>query len=264
MYSAASPRLMIHSAMARRLDAEGHVLGVDGAGGVVVAADAADTAGDEVGVARVLALHEDAVAAEDRRGAVALGDLPVGEVDLGVDAEAAHDPGDRVPGHLQASAFQASVSSLSVRPSCFQVPAIGVIGSTGSLGGHHRCAQRRLRRAFLAESGAIVRLLQPLEDLPADAHRRFLRLDIVHLEEPFGVVVAVFVAELEAALRDQADSAPLCGRRPRTRPRSAAATPGCHRAAPPERTGFRPPRGRLRAAAPCAARLRAGRSARSR
>src|SRR5262249_8613694 len=36
-------------------DAEGHVLGVDGAGGVVVAADAADAAGDEVGVARVLA-----------------------------------------------------------------------------------------------------------------------------------------------------------------------------------------------------------------
>ena len=59
----------------RRPDAERHVLRVGGAGGVVVAADAADAAGDEVGVARVLALHEDAVAAEDRRGAVALGDL---------------------------------------------------------------------------------------------------------------------------------------------------------------------------------------------
>ena len=83
-----------------RADAEGHVLGVAGTGGVVVAADAADPAGDEVGVARVLPLHEDAVAAEDRRGAVALGDLAVGEVDLGVDAQAAHDPGDRVPRHL--------------------------------------------------------------------------------------------------------------------------------------------------------------------
>ena len=90
----------------RRPDAEGHVLGVDGAGGVVVAADAADAAGDEVGVARVLALHEDAVAAEDRRRAVALDDLLVREVDLGVDAQAADDAGDRVPGHLdQLAAF---------------------------------------------------------------------------------------------------------------------------------------------------------------
>ena len=42
---------------------------------MVVAADPADPAGDEMGVARILALHEDAVAAEDRRGAVTLGDL---------------------------------------------------------------------------------------------------------------------------------------------------------------------------------------------
>ena len=87
-------------AQVRRPDAVGHVLGVDRAGGVVVAADPADPAGDEVRVAGVLALHEDAVAAEDRGGAVALRD-PLGlEVDLGVDAEAADDPGDRVPGHL--------------------------------------------------------------------------------------------------------------------------------------------------------------------
>ena len=94
----------------RRLDAEGHVLRVGGAGGVVVAADAADAAGDEVGVARILALHEDAVAAEDRRGAVALGHLPVVEVDLGEDAQAAHDPGDRVPVHLHQIALSCSAS----------------------------------------------------------------------------------------------------------------------------------------------------------
>jgi hypothetical protein len=87
-------------AQIRRADAEGHVLGVAGAGGVVVAADAADAAGDEVRVARVLALHEDAVTAKDRRRTVALGDLAVGEVDLGVDAQAADDARDRVPGHL--------------------------------------------------------------------------------------------------------------------------------------------------------------------
>src|ERR1700716_2186748 len=100
MYSDASPRLTIHSPHRGGADPEGHVLGVAGAGGVVVAADPADPAGDEVGVAGVLALHEDAVAAEDRRGAVALDDLALGEVDLGVDAQAAHDPRDRVPRHL--------------------------------------------------------------------------------------------------------------------------------------------------------------------
>jgi hypothetical protein len=48
----------------RRLDPVGHLLGVVGAGGVVVTADAADAGGDEAGVARVLALHEHRVAAE--------------------------------------------------------------------------------------------------------------------------------------------------------------------------------------------------------
>ncbi len=84
----------------RRLDAERHVLRVSGAGGVIVAADAADAAGDEVRVARILALHENAVAAKDGGGAVAFRDLPVFEVDLGEDSQAAHDAGDRVPVHL--------------------------------------------------------------------------------------------------------------------------------------------------------------------
>src|SRR5215472_6185917 len=84
----------------RRADAIGHVLVVDRAGRVVVTADPADPAGDEVRVARVLALHEDAVAAEDRRGAVALGDRLGLEVDLGVDTQAAYDPRDGIPRHL--------------------------------------------------------------------------------------------------------------------------------------------------------------------
>ena len=84
----------------RRTHAKRHVLRIGGAGGVVVAADAADAAGDEVRVARILALHEDAVAAEDRRGAVALGHLALAEVDFGEDAQAADDPGDRIPIHL--------------------------------------------------------------------------------------------------------------------------------------------------------------------
>src|SRR5262249_12095329 len=84
----------------------GHVLVVDRAGRVVVTADAADAAGDEVRVPWVLALHEDAVSAEDRRRAVALDDLLLLEVNLGVYTEAADDLGDRIPGHLhQAGVF---------------------------------------------------------------------------------------------------------------------------------------------------------------
>ena len=76
-------------AQRRRLDAVGHVLVQARARAVVVAADAADAARDEVRVARIDPLHEDVEAAEDHRGAVALEHLLVGEVDLGVDAEAA-------------------------------------------------------------------------------------------------------------------------------------------------------------------------------
>ena len=81
----------------RRLHAEGHVLGVHAAGRVVVAADAADPAGDEMRVARILAPHEDAVAAKDRRGGVAFDDAAIFKIDLRVNAEAADNPGDRDP-----------------------------------------------------------------------------------------------------------------------------------------------------------------------
>jgi hypothetical protein len=67
---------------------------------MIVAADAADTAGDKVCVSRIFAFHENAVTAEDGGGAVALGNLTLAEVNLGEDAEAAHDPGDRIPIHL--------------------------------------------------------------------------------------------------------------------------------------------------------------------
>ena len=87
-------------AQVRRLHPVGHVLGVDRADRVVVPADAADAAGDEVRVARVLALHEHAVAAEERGGALALHHLPVVEVYLGVDPQVADDARDRVPRHV--------------------------------------------------------------------------------------------------------------------------------------------------------------------
>ena len=108
----------------RRLHAVRHVLRVHRAGRVVVTADPADAAGDEVRVAGVLAPHEHAVATEDRRGAVALGHPLLLEVDLRVDAEAAHDPGDRVPGHLHQAA--AVAGSLRLRCHVGAAPFLGV------------------------------------------------------------------------------------------------------------------------------------------
>jgi hypothetical protein len=85
-------------------------LRVTGASGVVVSADAADATGDEVRVAGVFALHENAVAAKDRRGAVTLGDLFVFKIDLGKDAQATHDSGDGIPVHFdEVSSLNRSV-----------------------------------------------------------------------------------------------------------------------------------------------------------
>ena len=84
-----------------------------------------------------------------------------------------------------------------------------MVRGAGPFGGDHRRAQGRLRRTLLTERGTVVRLLLALEDLAADAERRLLGLDRVDLEPALGVVVAILVAQLVAALRDQADPAPL-------------------------------------------------------
>ena len=88
-----------------RPDTEGHVLGISCAGGMVVAADAANAAGNEVGISRIFTLHEDTVSTEDRRRAVTLGNLPVLEINFGENSQAAHDPGDRIPIHLHQISF---------------------------------------------------------------------------------------------------------------------------------------------------------------
>ena len=67
---------------------------------MIIAADPADSAGNEVCVAGILVLHEDAVTSEDRGGTVALNDFPVREIDLGEDPQTPNDSGDRVPRHL--------------------------------------------------------------------------------------------------------------------------------------------------------------------
>src|ERR1700723_2149376 len=87
------------------LHSKRHVLRVGGAGGMVVSTDAADAAGNKVSIPRILSLHENAVTAKDRGGTVTFSNLSFAEVDLGKDAEAAHDPGNRIPIHLYQLAF---------------------------------------------------------------------------------------------------------------------------------------------------------------
>jgi hypothetical protein len=53
-----------------------------------------------MGVAGILPLHEDAVAAEDRGVTVTFDDLAVVEIDLRMNAQAADDPRDWIPRHL--------------------------------------------------------------------------------------------------------------------------------------------------------------------
>src|SRR5437870_9388446 len=89
------------------------------------------------------------------------------------------------------------------------MPAVSVVSGTGALRRDHRGPQRRQGGALLAERRALVRLFQALEHLPADAHRRFLRLDVVHLKQALGVVRTILVAQLVTALRNNADAAPL-------------------------------------------------------
>src|SRR6202140_4360496 len=84
----------------RGLDTVGHILCVNRAGGVVITADTADAAGDEVGITRIFALHKKTVASKDRRSAMAFRYFPILEVDLGIDAKAANDACNRIPRHL--------------------------------------------------------------------------------------------------------------------------------------------------------------------
>jgi hypothetical protein len=67
---------------------------------VIVAADAADSTGNKMRIARVFAPHENAVAPKNGRCAVTIDDLIAAEVYFRVNAEAADDTGDRIPSHL--------------------------------------------------------------------------------------------------------------------------------------------------------------------
>ena len=124
----------------RRPDAERHVLRVAGAGRMVVTADAADAAGNEMRVARVFAFHENAVAAKDRGRAVAFGDLAIGEIDLRINSEAAHDPGNRIPIHFDEAALRTLASKRQRRSlwPCVMSPVLCVSKLSSKLAADNR------------------------------------------------------------------------------------------------------------------------------
>src|SRR5262245_9010618 len=90
----------------------------------------------------------------------------------------------------------------------YQMRAVVVVSGAGAFGRNHRRPKRRLRRTLRAECGAIHRLLQPLQHLPADADLGLARADVFHLKTAIGVVIPEGVAELVAALGNDADAAP--------------------------------------------------------
>ena len=80
---------------------------------MIVAANAADAAGDEMRVARVFALHENAVAAKNGGGGVALRDLAILKIYLGENTKTADNPGYWIPIHFDEIArglFRARVN----------------------------------------------------------------------------------------------------------------------------------------------------------
>src|SRR4051812_13527357 len=84
-----------------------------------------------------------------------------------------------------------------------------VIGGARSLAGNHGRAERRPRRAFLAESRTIPRALQSSQNEPANARGRFAGHDVGNIEKPFGIVIAKLVSNAIAGFRYHADPAPI-------------------------------------------------------
>src|SRR5262249_61661269 len=69
-------------------------------------------------------------------------------------------------------------------------PAVRVVRRACALGRNHRGAERMLGSTGRAERRAVVRLLQPAQDLAADAVSRLEGLDGADIEPTLGVPVA--------------------------------------------------------------------------
>src|SRR5579862_1549334 len=102
-----------------------------------------------------------------------------------------------------------SVAAVSGMISGNGMASVLVISGAGALGRNHGRAQRRHRRAALAERRTIDRLLQPLQDQRADAFLRFLGMPVLHPVNAFGVKVRKLLAQPVSAPGDLPDAAPL-------------------------------------------------------
>src|SRR2546423_9973505 len=89
------------------------------------------------------------------------------------------------------------------------MPAIRVIRGTRAFGGNHSCSQGSQGCAPGSERRTIVRLLNSLQNLPADANGRLLRVNLFDFEKPLGIVIPIFPTQLVPALGDPSHSAPL-------------------------------------------------------
>src|SRR5947209_2916284 len=76
-----------------------------------------------------------------------------------------------------------------------QVPPVGVVRGAGALRRNHGGPERCIWRALPPESGAVARLLDAPQNLPADADRGLVRLDVLDFEATLGVVIAVLPAQ---------------------------------------------------------------------
>lgn len=84
----------------RRQGAKRHVLRIHRTRRVVISADPANAAGNEVSVPRIFASHEHAVAAKYRRGAITFDNFAIVEIDLGENSQTPDDSRNRVPVHF--------------------------------------------------------------------------------------------------------------------------------------------------------------------
>src|SRR5215469_11953798 len=87
--------------------------------------------------------------------------------------------------------------------------AIVVISGAGAFRRYHGSAQRILRRALHGKSRALARLLDALQDQPADALGRFQCRLAGEGETPVRIVFLESSAELKAAGRNLAQPTPL-------------------------------------------------------
>src|SRR6266511_3282651 len=89
------------------------------------------------------------------------------------------------------------------------MPSVRVISRASPFGRYHGGAQRVLRRALFTECGAIVRLFHAFQNKPADANIRLFGIDLVRLENAFGIVITKFITQFVTAFWNRTDTSPF-------------------------------------------------------